>query len=314
MAPVEELGFTEENTEALRAFLSRARPAESVAVFDLDGTCLHGDAGEITFHAMARQGLFDLVAVLENEAVWDPFRRYRQVLNPRRVVMDYLYGSVTVETFAKAIVGAYLGLVRHAGKGVAYRWPVYLLAGKSVAEIKKISREALARAADRPLGTELLAEGPDDPSPLELDAGLAPYRAMRWLIDRLGEVGVETWVVTASNRITAQVCAEMFLGIPEQRVLGIAPRVTDGCVRGELDPDVPVTFGRGKVEAIEKLIGKEPVFAAGDSVNQLPMLDQATELKLVIHKGDPELLNQVALRKKIGNGTWLVQPRFIDSP
>lgn len=314
MASVEELGFNEENQKAIDVFFSAGHPSDSVAVFDLDGTCLHGDAGEAVFRTMAQKGLFNLVAVLESPDVWDPFRRFVQVLNPRRAVMDYLYGSVPEPVLAKAMVEAYQGLLRHAGKEMAYRWPVLLMAGKTVSEIASISRDALGREADRAPGKELLTAGPEDKRPVELDVGLVPYRAMRQLLDRLGKAGIETWIVTASNHITAQVCAEMFLGIPAERVLGIAPSVVDGTIRGQLDPGAPVTFGSGKVEAIDRYIGRTPVFVAGDSINQLPMMDLATGLKLVIYKGNRELLDNIALRRKVKGGTWLIQPRFIDPP
>jgi len=66
-----------------------------------------------------------------------------------------------------------------------------------------------------------------------------------------------------------------------------------------------VTAGPGKVEAIERFIGHQPVLVAGDSVNDLDMLACSQGASLLINRHKPEVLEAA---KRYG---WLIQEAFI---
>jgi phosphoserine phosphatase len=134
------------------------------------------------------------------------------------------------------------------------------------------------------------------------------------LVHRLNAAGIACWIISATNRWTVEVYAEMFLAIPAERVLGITPRIRGGRIQGEADPAFPVTVGAGKVAAIDSGIGRRPIFAAGDSTGDWEMLETATDLCLVIDHGDVEMGRRIVARRQAGERRWVMQPRFIDPP
>jgi len=310
----QQAGFTPENQRRLDEFLSQKHEPGSVATFDLDGTIVHNDTGEAVFYHMARQGMMNLQTILESPSIWQPFERHPDVPNPKPALVDLLANPATRPAFASAFIRAYRLLIRRAGKLVAYPWVTYLLAGKKPEEIQRISEEVIEAEFNRSLRSTWMEGGPPDNRPIELHSGLRPYQAMHQLIARMQEVGIDVWIVTASNRWTAAAYAERYLNLPPQRVIGMTPKVVNGVITAEMDPGIPVTFGKGKNTAIRKLIGPRPVFAAGDTINQCEMLCMASALRLVIHKGDKELLKRVSDYQSAGETNWLIQPQFIESP
>jgi phosphoserine phosphatase len=309
----QQAGFTPENQRRLDEFIEQKYEPGSVATFDLDGTIVHNDTGEAVFYHMARQGMMDPQTLLESPNVWEPFEKHPDVPNPKPALVDLIGNPATRPAFANAFIRAYRLLIRRAGKLVAYPWAAFLLAGRRPDEIRQISAEVIEVELKRSLRSTWIKGGPPDNRPIELRSGLRPYEAMSRLIARMQAVGIDVWIVTASNRWTAAAYAERFLNLPPQRVIGITPRVVNGVIAAELDPDIPVTFGKGKTNAIRKLIGPRPVFAAGDTINQCEMLCMASSLRLVIHKGDRELLKRVADYQAAGETNWLIQPRFIET-
>lgn len=308
----QQAGFTPENQRRLDEFLAKKHQPGSVATLDLDGTIVHNDTGEAVFYHMARQGMLNLQTLLESPGVWEPFERHPDVPNPKPALVELIGNPATRPAFANAFIRAYRLLIRRAGKLVAYPWVAFLLAGKTPEEVQQISAEVIEAELNRSLRSTWMEGGPPDNRPIELHSGLRPYQAMNQLIDRMQAVGIDVWIVTASNRWTAAAYAERFLNLPPQRVIGMTPRVVGRVIKAELDPDIPVTFGKGKSTAIRKLIGPRPVFTAGDSINQCEMLCMASGLRLVIHKGDQQLLKRVADYQAAGETNWLIQPRFIE--
>jgi len=308
----QQAGFTPENQRRLDEFLAQKHEPGSVAAFDLDGTIVHNDTGEAVFSHMARQGMMNLQTLLESPNIWEPFERHPDVPNPKSALVDLISNPATRPAFANAFIRAYRLLIRRAGKLVAYPWVTFLLAGRRPEEIQQISEEVIEIELNRSLRSTYMEGGPPDNRPIELLSGLRPYEAMSQLIARMQEVGIDVWIVTASNRWTAVAYAERFLNLPPQRVIGMTPKVVNGVITADLDPDIPVTFGKGKTNAIRKLIGPRPVFAAGDTINQCEMLCMASSMRLVIHKGDQELLKRVADYQAAGETNWLIQPRFIE--
>jgi len=306
--------FSTSNRKRLDAFLAADHPAGSVAVFDLDGTLVHNDTGEALFHRLARRGELEFDTLLNSPAIWQPFADHPDIPSPRRAITGFLQDPDALPELNESLIRAYRLLVRCAGKQVAYPWATYLLAGKTEDRVRQLSREVLRDEMDADLDRSFLSGGACDERVIEVHHGLRPYQAMNRLVQDVQAVGIQPWIVTASNRWTAEVYAEMVLELPREQVIGMSARIQDGRILGEPDPHQPITFGDGKVEAIRRLIGKIPVLAAGDSLNQCDMMCLASGLRLVIHKGDNELLQRVASFRAAGQDNWLVQPRFIDPP
>jgi phosphoserine phosphatase len=303
-------GFTPEVQRRLEAFLKRASPPGSVATFDLDGTCEHHDTGEAVFYTMVREGLFDLEALRDSPEVWAPFAHHPQVPDPRRALLRRIESPSAQPEFERAMVHAYWQLLEKAGRPTAYLWAGQVLCGLTPERVREISATTIERETARPLGAERLEVAPG--VVLEIAAGLRTYAPMVELLDRLRAAGVEIWFISATNRWTVEVYAGRFLNVPPEHIVAITPLVVDGRITARTDPNVPITGGPGKVEAIERFIRRRPVLAAGDSVSDWEMLCQASALRLVIDKGNRELRERVAGRRAAGEEQWVVQPRFID--
>jgi phosphoserine phosphatase len=60
-------------------------------------------------------------------------------------------------------------------------------------------------------------------------------------------------------------------------------------------------IGEGKVEVLLDTVGRSPVLAVGDSMNDFALLENCEGLSLVVDRGDDELLERAA------EHGWLVQ-------
>lgn len=109
------------------------------------------------------------------------------------------------------------------------------------------------------------------------------YPGQRALIQRLQQAGVDVWIVSASPQWLIEQGAP-YLGVPANRVVGVRLAVANGLATPHLIP--PMTFRQGKVEAINKYIGKVPVYVSGDSITDFEMLQIASRMQMVINPKD----------------------------
>jgi phosphoserine phosphatase len=291
----------------LEEFLCHAQGGE-VAVFDLDNTCVLHDTGEAVFYAMAKEGLFDVEALLDQHLIWRPFSKHRSIPNPRSALVRYMQDPSTRREAAFSMILAYHNMIDIAGPPTAYFWAAQLLLGKTPDEVRALSHRVIEKELRRPLGTEFL-KTKSKQQPLKIDKGLRPYPPMVKLIHRMQQAGFEIWIISATNRWTVEAYARKFLSVPPERIVGITPLVENGRITSKPDPSVPITGGPGKVAAIQRFIRKIPVFAAGDSVGDFEMLSMATTLRLFIDKGDPSLRKRIQQRRDQGETQWLIQRR-----
>jgi len=269
------------------------------------------DTGEAVFHAQASMDWFDHRTLLDSQAVWRVFEQHPTIPSPRAVIEAAATGRHHPKACLRALVRAYRLLVREAGKRVAYTWVSWLFAGRTPDQVRAFALATLIDQAAQPLTTWRLPGGPGR-KPILVRDGIRPYAPMTRLVHDLEAAGLAVWIVTASAQPVAEAYAQRFLGLPPGRVIGVRPRIVDGRYTAAQDPDLPLTYAAGKVAAIEQLIGGRPRLAAGDTLSQHDMLYAATDLALVIHKGDRDLLARVASHRRAGDDRWLVQPRFID--
>lgn len=129
------------------------------------------------------------------------------------------------------------------------------------------------------------------------------YPAQQQLIQRLQAAGVKVWIVSASNQWIIEAAAPE-LGVPVSQVVGIRLRVNNGVVTDEVI--APVTYRQGKVEAIQRYIGQQPVLVSGDSMTDYEMLQYARDLALVINPKDkgPDATNIARLARQ---QAWSIQ-------
>ncbi len=128
------------------------------------------------------------------------------------------------------------------------------------------------------------------------------YAAQRNLIAALHGAGWEVWIVSASNRWIVQAAAPS-VGVDPSHVIGIDLVVEDGILTDRLA--YPVTWGQGKVAAIEQLIGRLPDLVAGDSRGDLEMLQSARRGALLVLY--PSKSSQSELRTVARRRGWMTQ-------
>ena len=159
-----------------------------------------------------------------------------------------------------------------------YRGLVHtLLVGKTLEEARAMAEQALTAGSA---------------------AGRIALRpAMGRIITALHAEGWRVRVVTASPAPLVQAVARGF-GVPPDHVLGVRSVERGGRFVAELIE--PVTMGPGKLTALRAAMGYDPLFAAGDSRSDLPMLDVA-RYGLWFDRGDPALSDHARQR-----GWWIV--------
>lgn len=106
------------------------------------------------------------------------------------------------------------------------------------------------------------------------------YQPQHTLIKDLQAKGADVWIVSASNQWIVEAGGH-HLGIPADKVVGIRLAVKDGVLTDQVI--LPVTYRPGKVEAIQKYIGKTPILVAGDSITDYEMMVISSDVALVIH-------------------------------
>jgi len=114
------------------------------------------------------------------------------------------------------------------------------------------------------------------------------FRETVAFLGALEKVGAQIWIVSASARWVVEAAVRPF-GVPRTRVIGMAVDVEEGVLTDRLIE--PAVNREGKVQAIERVIGRTPLVAVGNSVHDLAMLKAACLAVLVnpSSQADPEL-------------------------
>lgn len=107
------------------------------------------------------------------------------------------------------------------------------------------------------------------------------FPAMRALVAEAKAQGGETWIVSASAEPIVRAAAPL-MGIDPTHVVGLRVAEEAGRLTSRLVG--PVTYRQGKVEAIDRCIGRRPALVSGDSAGDVEMLSSATRLALVVRQ------------------------------
>jgi phosphoserine phosphatase len=121
------------------------------------------------------------------------------------------------------------------------------------------------------------------------------------LVSLLLEVGLAPAVISASA-LEIVVAAAPLAGIPAGRCAAMTLRTRDGLLTEELVP--PLTYARGKVEALDHLGLRPLALAAGDSLTGDLALLEAAELAVVVAPAQGSPLSLEAARRG-----WTVLPQ-----
>lgn len=180
-------------------------------------------------------------------------------------------------------IATYEHMCEDQGPEACYAWAAFVVAGMT---------ELDARALAQGIITEVLADGRVQVRP-----------EMRDLIWALQRHGWDVWVVSASVYPAVQAFAQHY-GVEPNRVLAVQLVVgDDGLLQDQLSEPLP--WRQGKVLAIDRHVGRRPLFAAGDTWTDLEMLQDA-RYRLLFDRNKREI-QHIAEREG-----WWIQPLFED--
>ena len=145
----------------------------------------------------------------------------------------------------------------------SYLWLAQINKGKSIEEVRKWARETVRTHPD-----------------------INTFAGQKEIINHLHLRKVDVYVVTASIKWSVEPAAALYK-IPEEKVLGVKTKIVDGIVTDVQEG--AITYKQGKVEGLlEATGGKHPFYAAGNSNGDLPLLESATHLRMVLNSAAPE--------------------------
>ncbi len=127
-----------------------------------------------------------------------------------------------------------------------------------------------------------------------------PHPLMQRLVARLRDTGYQTYIISASNEISARLIAWKMFGITPFKVFGIRQRSDSGVLTDRLIEPIPID--QGKAEVFRKYVGEtNPLVTAGDSYLDVPMLRLTDAAGLTIWVGE-ETVAYEAAHQRVGAG------------
>jgi phosphoserine phosphatase len=241
-------------------------PGRPFAVLDFDNTCIVNDVGEATLAFMCRHHLL----------------RYGELLPCGAQPCDPPYHE--------RVFRHYYALLDDGDIRAASLLCARMLAGFKPDEAAAVVSAALDSEGTVPGGTELYG--------IPIARGLAVRPGLRRLIDFAAANNIQTWIVSASPEVAVRAAMRRF-GLSGD-LIGLRHRIDGGVLSHALDE--PHSIAEGKVDCIKQLIDgkRRPLFAVGDSVYDLPMVEYA-ELHAVVQRDN-------ALTQQARRSGWFVLP------
>jgi phosphoserine phosphatase len=272
-----------------------------VAVFDFDNTCIRGDIGRAFYDYMVTERkilfndeIFEALPGDKRNSIKAAWKKLQKLPHEKQA------DSVELQTFRKLMHQAYWSLCYNTPPEKCFPWQVRFYAGYTPEEIRSMAEEVMTSELGKPLGSEPIKAGPEDEAPAITSTGIRIHKEMQSLIALLQKKGFQVWIISAGPEWVVEGAAKHFRVKPD-RVIGMRAKLQDGKLTSQIEP--PPTFRQGKVDAIEKYIGKKPLLAVGDSWTDAEMLEYVQHA-LLIDRGYEDL------KKKAVESGWWIQPAF----
>jgi phosphoserine phosphatase len=243
------------------------------AVFDCDGTVIHGDIGEAMFYRQIERWWFKISPA----AVWRD--------HPEASVLDDLFKAVNAmpprdrslapefEQCAAILLSWYFDQIRDGMVTKACTDIVRLLSGFSLDEVRTFASETYADEVAAPLSERRLGGR-------RLPRGIRFLSESVDLLNVLRDRGFDIWAVSGSCVYSIEPVFRE-LGIPPDRLVGIELETRDGILLPKNLEPVPIQLG--KVPALQQKSAGVPVFVASDSRNDIPLLLYSSDLKVRVN-------------------------------
>ena len=206
----------------------------------------------------------------------------------------------------------------------AQAWALSLYKGYTPSMIGNAAREAFERRVEAPedmSGSVGYLDG--------VDAPIRVHEPIRELVSALQDNGFDVWISTEHSRQAVAALAPGVLGVAADHVIGTELSLDpaagtalygfQGCGGYPDNTQDIMSYRRGKRCYINKIIAgisdgdaqlSQPSptsFAAGSSDSDIFMVDDATDLRLVLNLNQPEIMCHAYAND---DGNWLINPLF----
>ncbi len=101
-----------------------------------------------------------------------------------------------------------------------------------------------------------------------------PNSIMQSMISLLKTKGIDVYIVSASNKVSAEIICWKYFGIPSSNVLGTKVLVNKRNKIISSASDIP--YAEGKVAALQEILKDKPIVTGGDGIWDKPLLDYTT--------------------------------------
>ncbi len=155
----------------------------------------------------------------------------------------------------------YLNLLKE-NREAAYKRVISVMDGLELSKLKQITHEIID-------SNELYIEIGENRIAIP-----KPNPIMQSMISLLKTKHVDVYVVTASNKISAEIVCWKYFGTPSSNVFGIDVKSDSSGRICYQSPEIP--FGEGKVNALKKTLKSRPIVTGGDGVWDRFLLDYTT--------------------------------------
>lgn len=250
---------------AISARLDGERAAP-FAVLDFDNTCIVNDVGEATLAFMCRNNLLRCGDLLPAG------------------------GETCSPAYHERVFRRYHQLLNSGDIRSASLLCAGILAG--------FKPDEAAAAVSAAVDAEGTIPGEAELYGIQIACGLAVRPALQKLIEFSNANAIQVWIVSASPAIAVQVAMQRFglLG----NLIALRHRIDNELLSHAIDE--PHSIAEGKVDCIKTFIdrNRRPLFAVGDSVFDLPMVEYA-DLHAIVERDNA--LTQEARRRR-----WFVLP------
>jgi phosphoserine phosphatase len=295
---------------AIRSFLRRhaeTRPAEHpLAVFDCDYTLIQGDIGEVMFYRQIREFLFRISPA----DVWTD--------HPRRREIDRLFHTLSaLPADARATHPAFAPFA-----DLLLSWYFDQLAAGSVekgcADIVRLfagfTRDEVHAIADATFEDELATTpGTATLGTRSVPCGIRYIRESVELARALTPLGFSLWSISGSSKWSVEPVVRPF-GIPRAQVIGIDLVESGGVFSADAEEPIPIR--RGKIEALRQRTGTPPLLCASDSRNDIPLLQEAREVRVYLNSHGRDTGAFFATEGITADERWVVveKPTVLEEP
>lgn len=292
------------------------------AVFDWDQTSIFGDCEDTLFMYYINQLLFayspeDFAVVLGRDIPTGPMQ-YQNVSNQTvdsqafisDIVSDYRFlranyagfgGKMDLATIQKTLqfvdfraklFAMFAAVDKTCGAAAAYLWQGRLLVQMEAVTLRKNAELSNDYNLQQPFRRETLTSPPELPGgagvvTASTDQFLRVQPLMAALFNYLQENGIDVYICSASPEPIVKLFASQpkyGYALDEDNVIGVRFNEKNGKVVADLAPGQVMTWGPGKVEAINSLLiakkGYGPIMVGGDSDGDYDMLSQIPSVKL----------------------------------